>query len=194
MPCESHLRWGPGAWNLQKVDYTSRLGAGPPRGFLCFTFGTFLLIPDRASPGGGRARQQKLPPRCIQGKNSPISSLLVPSHLPTPCLTFITRLFTNSGVCSHWPLTSDCPLLRPLPCPDTQPFCSEPRRVPLSSLSTFTAVSSRPCHLVFCPGSLGPRPHSLKAVVSTRSELPVSSSPPLPPPHRLSLLLRSIPV
>ena len=184
MPRNSHLHWGPGAWNLQKVDYTSRLGVGPRRGFPAliwcpvFSFGTFLLIPDRASPGGGRARQQKLRPRRTQGKNSPSSSLLVPSHLPAPCSTSIAQLFTSSGVFGHWPLTSDCPLLRPLPCPDTHPFCSEPTWVPLSSLSTFTAVSSRPCHLqsfVQDPWALVP--------ISSRLWCPPGLSCQPPPPH-----------
>lgn len=105
----------------------------------------------------------------------------------------IAQLLTNSGVASHhfhphWALNAHGPVLRPLACPPS--LLRSISFVSLTLVSSHCAVSSLPCHLQsFVPIPL------LKAAVYTQSELPVSpSSPSLLPPHRLSPLLRSIPV
>ena len=162
----------------------------------------------------GGLRQQKLPPVCTKGekkKRSPISSLLVSSCLPILCPALslspsIAWLFTNSGVFSHhlaphWPLTSDGPILRPIPWAILT-LSAQSQAVffsPLYLLSLLfphgLAIYSLLSRTPPLPSSLGPHPHFLlRALVSTHSELPVSSSPSLLPPHRLSPLLRSIPV
>ena len=119
----------------------------------------------------------------------------------TVTVKVLAEAFSCHHLAPHWPLTSDGPILRPLPWAVLTPS-AQSRAVffsPLHLLSLLfphgLAIYSLLSRTPPLPSPLGPHPHFLlRALVSTHSELPVSSSPSLLPPHRLSPLLRSIPV
>lgn len=193
-----------------RVESTSRLGVGFPTLIQCpappSTYSSRFLT---ASPGGREGRSNRNYLLCaLRGKKKE-SHLLPPGLFLSPhplsssefvsfhCLALQQlRCFQKSPPCSPMALS-----LRPLPwailTPSAQSqavfFC------PLYLLSLLfphgLAIYSLLSRIPPLPSSLGPHPHFLlRALVSTQSKLPVSSSPSLLPPHRLSPLLRSIPV
>ena len=197
-----------------RVESTSRLGVGFPTLIQCPappTYSSRLLTASPPEGWEGRGNRNYL--LCaLRGKKKKESHLLPPglflSPHPLSSSEFVSfhhlalhqlRCFQKSPPCS--PLASD--LRWPYPqtpsLGHTHPFCSELSSSLLFICSHCCFLTALPSSLLSrippLPSSLGPHPHFLlRALVSTQSKLPVSSSPSLLPPHRLSPLLRSIPV